>query len=350
VSLLDENHGSREAIDDAAAGWFARQRAGDMTAAETESLEQWLDADPLHRAALDALYRAWDRAEVARHDPEILAWRERAKTRPYWPKLLAGRALAACLAVAVIGGGGAWYAAETGLLPGSGRFYDQTFKTDLGQRATFTLRDGSEVTLNTNTRLRTRAVDGQRLVYLDSGQAFFRVAKDASRPFVVKAGGRTITAIGTAFDVRVDPGRFAVTLVEGRVRVEAPAPASRPLTAGSPAVAPPVVVQTTEMTAGAQLVAASTADWSVRQADTIRETSWVSGRMMFDNERLGDVAAEFERYSERRVVFADAKLADVPITGTFRSGDLETFVRALEQYKVARVQSQTPDVVRLASY
>ncbi|HYG27684.1 MAG TPA: FecR domain-containing protein, partial [Caulobacteraceae bacterium] len=140
------------------------------------------------------------------------------------------------------------------------------------------------------------------------------------------------------------------TLVEGRVRVEAPAPA--PAGDPSPVAAPtnPPVLQTTEMTAGAQLVAASTADWSVRQANVVKETSWVSGRMMFDNERLGDVAAEFERYSDRRIVFADAKVADVPITGTFRSGDLETFVRALEQYKVARVAGETPEVVRLATY
>jgi transmembrane sensor len=347
VSQPDEDI-ARDAVDDAAAGWFARERAGDMTAAEVASREQWLDADPLHRAALDALYRAWDRAEVARHDPEILAWREYARTRSAWPKVMATRAIAACLAAAVIGGG-VWYANDAGLLPGHGRFYDQTFKTDVGQRASFTLRDGSEITLNTNTRLRTRAADGQRLVYLDSGQAFFHVAKDASRPFVVKAGGRTITAIGTAFDVRVDPGRFEVTLVEGRVRVEAPAPAAQP-TGGKSSPAAPPVVQTAEMTAGAQLVAASAVGWSVHPADTVKETSWVSGRMMFENERLGDVAAEFGRYSERRIVFTDARVANVPITGTFRSGDLDTFVRALEQYRLARVESQTPDEVRLATY
>ncbi|HYG28424.1 MAG TPA: FecR/PupR family sigma factor regulator, partial [Caulobacteraceae bacterium] len=96
---------SREAVDDAAAGWFARQRAGDMTAAEMKALEDWLAADPLHRAALDALYRAWDRAELARHDPEILTWRERAKRRRGWSARLAARAAAACLAVALIGGG-----------------------------------------------------------------------------------------------------------------------------------------------------------------------------------------------------------------------------------------------------
>ena len=77
--------------DDLAAAWFARQRAGDMTAAETAELDAWLDADPEHRAALDALARAWDRAELARHDPEILAWRERALRRQSWFQRLRAR-------------------------------------------------------------------------------------------------------------------------------------------------------------------------------------------------------------------------------------------------------------------
>lgn len=324
-------------IDDLAAGWFARQRAGDMMAAEAEALDAWLDTDPAHRAALDALSRAWMRAEAARDDPEILAWRERARRRVYWPH---ARAAAAVLLAAVLLGGAGWQLGRAGLLPWSGRFYDQEFQTDLGQRATFTLRDGSKVTLNTGTRLRTVAAQGRRLVYLDRGQAYFRVAKDASRPFVVKAGGRTITAIGTAFDVRVEPKRFEVTLVEGRVRVETPS--ARPAKAAAP--------QTTELTPGAQLVASTAADWSVQQTNTARETSWLAGRLMFENEPLGAVAEEFGRYSERRIVFADPELARTPVTGTFRSGDLSGFVRALEQYQLARVVEETDDTVRLAAW
>src|SRR6185437_10570848 len=104
AAMSDRFHSDhpRESGDDLAAAWFARQRAGDMTAAEAAELETWLDADPEHRAALDALARAWERAELARHDPEILAWRERALRKSGWRRRLGGRAIAAVLVVAVL--------------------------------------------------------------------------------------------------------------------------------------------------------------------------------------------------------------------------------------------------------
>jgi len=343
------------AIDDHAAAWFARQRAGDITPAEAAELDAWLDADPEHRAALDALQRAWERAELARHDPEILAWRERAlKRRAGWREAFAGRAIAVALVVAVLGAGATWGVTDAGLLTGYWRFSAQEFHTDHGQRATFTLPDGSKVTLNTDSQLRTRAADGKRHVYLDHGQAFFKVAHDASHPFVVHAAGRTITAIGTAFDVRVEGQKLEVTLVEGKVRVEAPVPT--PPTAAVPKAnasdAQPVVpaVQATEMTAGSQLVALEPRGWTVRPADTARETSWLAGRMMFENQTLATVAGEFARYSEQKIVFDDPALANERITGTFRSGDVGTFVRALEKYRIARVEGETDDAVRLGKY
>jgi len=342
-------------VDDLAAAWFARQRAGDMTAADTAELEAWLEADPEHRAALDALHRAWERAELARHDPEILAWRERALKRPSgWRRWATGRAVAAALMVAVLGAGATWGVTSAGLLTGYWRFSAQEFHTDHGQRATFTLPDGSKVTLNTDSQLRTRAADGKRLVYLDRGQAFFKVAHDASHPFVVHAAGRTITAIGTAFDVRVEGRKLEVTLVEGKIRVEAPAPpvaaAASPKAKVAEAPEPALSVQATEMTAGSQLVALDPRGWTVRPADTLRETSWMAGRLMFENQTLAAVADEFSRYSEQKIVFDDPRLADERITGTFRSGDVGTFVRALEKYRMARVAGETDDAVRLAKY
>ena len=127
-------------VDDIAAAWFARQRAGDLALDQAAELEAWLEADPEHRAALDALHRAWERAELARHDPEILAWRERALKRPNsWRRFLTPRAVAAALAVAVLGVGSAWMVGSAGLLTGYWRFSGQEFRTDHGQRATFTL-------------------------------------------------------------------------------------------------------------------------------------------------------------------------------------------------------------------
>src|SRR5690606_27077091 len=111
--------------------------------------------------------------------------------------------------------------------------------------------------------------------YLDKGQAFFRVAKDRRYPFVVSAAGRTVTALGTAFDVRVDSGALKVVLVEGKVRVESITPTLLPTTDGAVQAPTPAATQATEMSAGSQLVAPDDADWRLTRTNVARETSWL---------------------------------------------------------------------------
>ncbi len=322
----------REAI-----AWFARDRSGAMTAQEAADLHAWLEADPANREAMDEVARAWGRMELSREAPEILALRAGAYRRPVMTRRRAGWALAAGLAVAIAGAG----LHQAGVF-GWRKYPDQTFRTEVGQRSTVTLPDGSVVTLNTDTVLRTRASGDRRLIYLDRGQAFFRVAKDPAHPFIVHAAGRTVTALGTAFDVRAEQGRFEVTLVEGKVRVETPPP--RP--GKTPAA--PAPVQAVELMPGNQFAAADDSRWSVARADVEQETTWLTGWLKFQDEPLGEVAAEFGRYSNRRIVIADSALAARPITGRFQADDVEAFARALEHYDIARVELDSPAVIRLA--
>src|SRR5690606_18195659 len=118
------------------------------------------------------------------------------------------------------------------------------------ERLAVPLDDGSLLTLNTDTRAVVRYRDGIRGVTLQKGQALFEVAKDPSRPFVVTAGQRTVTALGTAFDVRLSESRFEVTMLEGRV-VVAPQSAHAPLTYADA----DLVDDRTELGPGDQLVA-----------------------------------------------------------------------------------------------
>ena len=326
-------HTASESIDDIAVRWFTRQAAADFTAQEATELEAWLDDDPAHRAAFDAVGFTWQGIEPLRADPRVRALMNGRPRR--WVR----QAIAACLAVAVLGGGGfaGWYYWPQPTLS------TQQFSTGVGEKATVTLPDGSVVTLSTDTLVRTEKDDGKRLVYLDRGQAFFKVAKDSAHPFEVHAAGRTVTALGTAFDVRVDRGRFEVTLVEGKVRVAAPVkPAAAPETPGA---AP--AVRTTEMLAGDQFVATTDREWSVARTDPTRETSWLVGRLKFEGEPLGDVVGEFNRYSQRKVVIDDPALAARPVSGAFRADDQDAFIAALEIAHLAVVQSETDEVVRL---
>jgi transmembrane sensor len=221
---------------------------------------------------------------------------------------------------------------------------DQSFRTGVGQQTTVSLPDGSQVTLNTDTVVRTRAEEGRRLVYLEKGQAYFKVAKDRRHPFVVTAAGRTVTALGTAFDVRVDGHGLKVVLVEGKVRVES---LKRP--AGASPAAPQQGVLATEMGPGSQLVAPDDADWRVTRTDTARETSWLHGQIVIDDKPLREVVEELNRYSDRKVVLADAELGEAHLSGIFKPGDLDGLARALKTSKLGEISESNESELRIVA-
>src|SRR5258708_31845445 len=102
-----------------------------------------------------------------------------------------------------------------------------TYITEIGAREMVPLADGSKVELNTDTRIRTVVTKERRTVWLDRGEAYFEVVPDTSRPFVVLAGSRRITVVGTKFAVRRDGDEVQVKVPEAIVHVEAldgPAP------------------------------------------------------------------------------------------------------------------------------
>jgi transmembrane sensor len=110
----------------------------------------------------------------------------------------------------------------------------------LGEQRVVTLGNGSRLSLNTETQVHVEFSSTQRSVGVDDGEALFEVAKAASRPFIVRAGGSEVVALGTVFSVRLSRpiaelgDSLAVTLVEGRVIVRAAAPAAHGLAPAQP--------------------------------------------------------------------------------------------------------------------
>lgn len=334
-------------VEEAAALWFGRRRVGGLGSADLEAFADWLAQADEHREAYERLERTWSGIEPIRDDPRVMAYREQALRRnPAWRRMLAPMLMAAGLVLAVGGGLLSW---QLGVFPDH-KLQTRSFHTGHGERTTITLPDGSQVTLNTDTVVRTQAMDGRRQVYLDQGQAFFRVAKDPLHPFVVNAAGRTVTAVGTAFDVRVDHDRFAVTLVEGKVRVEAPVP-ERAVAATASHATPdvPLHVQSTEMVAGTQLQSTDETAWKLVPIDAVRETSWTRGQLVFLRRPLGEVVDELNRYSSTQIVIDDDALSKVPITGTFTPGDNEGFAAAVVSYGMATFEQKSGDTIRLSS-
>jgi transmembrane sensor len=318
-----------------AADWFARKRSGAMTVDDARALEGWLAADPDHRAALESVELMWAASQAIRSEPAVLAIREEAlkARRPTWRGAVGG-AIAAGLVVLVLAG--------STLTPNAAWQGPRTFTTSAGQTSTITLPDGSKVTLDADTILRAHETSRRRNLELVQGRAFFRVAKDPARPFVVAAGDKTVTAIGTAFDVSLRPDGVRVTLLEGKVKVDAPIPV--PATSAAPRR-----MQSTEMTAGSQLVAPDNGSWRLAKVDAGEQVGWAAGQLVFAGKSLAQVANELNRRSDRKVIIADPSVGRAVISGSFDTGDVEAFVQAVESYGLARVETETPDRIELGA-
>lgn len=340
---------TEDARKDVAVDWFLRRSAAPLSRADAAAFQAWIEASPENQDAYLAVETFWSgtaqletlsRFEEKRR--QILKDVDRGRVTRR-----AGMFSIAALVAGVTGAGVYGFMAPK-------RLVNQSFRTAVGQQATVTLPDGSVVTLNTDTVVRTRADGERRLVYLDRGQAYFKVAKDRRHPFVVTAAGRTVTALGTAFDLRVDGGALKVVLIEGKVRVEALAepaakPAVRSPVAMEPAAAPALPVRSTEMEPGSQLVALGDGDWRLTRANIARETSWVHGKIMIDNEPLGDVVAELNRYSTRKIVIADPHLAEQQISGVYEPGEIEEFAKALHHTGLAELKEGSGGELRIVA-
>jgi transmembrane sensor len=321
-------------IRDEAMDWRLRHEEGDLSPTERDAFAAWLARSPEHRGAYDGLETFWDVTGALDRHPRYAAVLQRTEAI-IGRERVTRRALAACFAAAVVGLGGLGLYYEIAPRP----LANQSFRTPIGKQATVTLPDGSQVTLNTDTVLRTRADDARRLVYLDQGQAYFKVAKDKRHPFIVAAAGRTVTAVGTAFDVRVEHGELKVVLVEGKVRVQAAPP---PAAGKTPS---PIKVSSapmaTDMSAGSELVARDDTEWRLTPTNIDQEMSWLKGQLVFDGAPLSEVVSEMNRYSVRKIEIADPALASRRVGGNFSPGDVQGFARILEAAGIATLREQS---------
>jgi transmembrane sensor len=254
------------------------------------------------------------------------------------PSRLSRRGLLTAAGVVAMVGGGAAVAwrlmPKDAAAPTSTASADPTFTTAVGELSTFHLADGSVVTLSTDSAVKVDPWNRERRLSLLRGQAFFKVAKDAARPFVVAVGDKLVTAVGTAFDVRLDPGKLSVTLLEGRVRIAGPSPRGDRMV---------------EMSAGSKFVAADAADWNIAAVDAVKEASWLQGRLVFDGEPLSAVVAEMNRFSTRKLRVSDPRVAATPVSGVFKTGQVDAFVAALRTYGLAdvgRADDQQVELIR----
>ena len=335
-------------VTDQAAAWFARQRTGPWSGSDADEFAAWLKADPAHTAAWASYQRLWGNLDTVRDDPRILAIREQARRRAVhgqgrrWIRR-AGVGIAASVLLA----GTAWWSLRNAPSESGGTHPPTVVRdasTEIGERTLLVLADGSKVTLNTASAVHADYSGQERRVTLVRGEAFFDVAKDSNRPFVVYAGSRQVVAVGTAFDVRLQDRQVKVTLVEGKVRVLR---INDSTAAGATAQVQPESAVTLE--AGATLVGRDDGADQLERLDTARATSWRSGNLVFDGERLSDVVAEMNRYSREQLVIGNPALAERRVSGVFEPAGGPGFAKALEAYGIAHATQQNATTIVLDS-
>ncbi|MFC5342947.1 FecR domain-containing protein (plasmid) [Brevundimonas staleyi] len=331
---------------DAAVYWSARRRLGLASPDDETAFQAWLQT-PAHRAAFEAVERPLEALGSALSHPdagpmiaEARAFQAPRRRRPggrAGPILIAaiaaGFGLLVLVPMADLQTFGPGFARPDGAQAGAGPAGGQRYSTATGGRRELTLADGSTVHLNTDSLIEVDYSQARRSVRLLRGQAMFDVAKHQDRPFVVIAGGREVVATGTAFDVRLLEGQVKVVLIEGRVTV---APTAR---RGLRRVLP---VAKESLSPGQQLVAAPEGPSAVTRAELDRETSWRKGQVIFRDDRLAVAVAEMNRYSTQPLRIEDPRVADLKISGVFRTDQQANYEAALLAYFPLEVERR-PD-------
>lgn len=310
-----------EAIEGDAIHWVARiDREGEDPHVRAE-LEAWLAADDRRRGAwlrAQAAWRLLDRAIVlrgGRADMPAQSALIHADAGDE-PAEQPGRAPRPSRR-AVIWGGAAAAASVAAALAGYTLLLApvERIETAVGEIRRVPLRDGSLIAVNTATSIAVDLQPDRRRIQLAAGEAWFQVAPDRSRPFVVEAGDVRVQALGTAFSVRRGPNGADVQVTEGVVEIWSTGneASRRRVAAGSRAF-----VGTTE---GPQRITQASADIE-------RSLSWRSGQLIFDGDTLGQAAAEFNRYNHVQVRIDDPALAGERFVGRFRTNEPDAFARA----------------------
>lgn len=340
-------------LDAEALEWFARYSDAPDAAYANADFRHWLAGHPDRDTAFQRWQADWRQLDALppsgveqlrlqlKKDLAEAAPKARAAERPssWWsaliPQAIPHAALSAVLMALVVASGYlAWDHWQQQPV------FAQMYQTERGQQLSVQLPDGSQLRLDTATRVEVSLYRQRREVKLPEGQAVFEVHKDASRPFDVVAGSTQVTVVGTRFAVRNTAGSpVRVAVEEGKVRV-------RPLpSAGGQAPDSAAVL----LTAGQQVAAG--ADGHVGPVGPIAAAGiapWRDGRITLENVPLSQALAEFERYAPTHLVVHDAAVGALRLSGTFDPQRLAHFRSALPKVLPVRLK-QNGDLTEIVA-
>ncbi|WP_428029133.1 FecR family protein [Ancylobacter sp.] len=286
---------TNEPLTERALSWLVRLHSGSETEQDWIDYHEWKMAHPSHAGAAARAEHVWSRLGPALKP-----------SRPAVRKVAGALVLFAALAgVGASGFFSSWFA-------------DQA--TQVGEVRIVALDDGSSLVMDSATSVDLDFSAAERRLRVLEGQIFVKVAADASRPFIVEAGGGEVRALGTAFNIRRDGARTDVSVAEHSVRVSLASAGRVDVGEGQGVDFDPATGLSTP-----------------RAVDVEDVTAWRRGEILFEGRPLGEVAREMGRYRRGAIVFMDDTLKQLPVTGAFSSRNVNEFFLALEQTLPVRV-------------
>jgi transmembrane sensor len=324
-----------------AASWVVQLRSADRSAGTDCEFADWLRASPVHVAEYLLAVEVWQALAHVDLDrstsSESLideARRFGATALPITPAPVTSRPAR-----------GRWLSSRTALgaiVAVLGTFTWMSWErpavidlaTGIGEQRSAVLPDRSIVELNTRSEIRVIYSASQRRIELVRGEAFFQVAKNPARPFVVFTDLATATAVGTRFSVYRASRGTIVTVEEGRVLVSDIRPTTRP---GEQTR----LIQSVEVDPGTQAEAQPSRPVQTHRADLQRSLAWRERRLVFDGTPLAQVIEEFNRYNSVTLLLMDTRLSDRRISGVFDANDPESLIDFL--VKVDRIPVNRSD-------
>ncbi len=326
---------SSDDVQEQAAEWLVRMDSDDgLNSEEFARLQLWLAENPLHSKVLKEFAETWEHANILT-ELAIPIDETPKSSRIQRRTIFQAASVAACAVFAVV------VATSFGLLSLDRGVLNQDYLTKIGELKSYKLSDGTQIQLNTDTKVSVRYSEQYRDVFLSKGEAHFDVAKQVGRPFRVFAANGRINAVGTAFSVYLSENEIDVTVSEGRVSLArlanmvnhdglTKADLSRPaeqegerlglIRAGESAQ---LALRTSELDSAAPLIIDKNVNLQKRLA-------WTEGVLQFSGEPLSVVVQELGRYTTDRIEFDNPELAMIRIGGRFPTGEADIMLAAIE--------------------
>ncbi|MGE0113499.1 MAG: FecR domain-containing protein [Steroidobacteraceae bacterium] len=314
-----------------ASAWVIKLNAGKVARDDIFAFDDWLNEDEAHRQAFRKMARAWHDAGTlfdlyGKPVKEPLSIR---RISAAWAQLNPIRtriaAMTALVAILIVG----WFLSVS-LLPHADPAFEQmAARTQVGERKTIDLTDGSTVQLNTDTEVEVVYTNAERKVRLLKGEAHFKVAKNAQRPFRVYVGNGAVEAVGTAFTVYLNnKGTTEVTVTEGEVKLTRILPARLADRVGGTGSEKTIASVSAGRDAvfGEDLISVEAID----KEDLTKKLSWRNGKLLFNGDTLETAVHEFRRYTQADIVILDQEIKDTRIVGYFSADDVQKFLHTLE--------------------